>query len=106
MNNIERIDGIIEMDENYFWNSTCNKFVIDNKVFTNVLDMIYSQIILLNNENKYNPIIVTVIKNEIKIIPDLYFYESTKIPAKIYSYLADKFPEWNIWYNYFKDNFI
>jgi hypothetical protein len=106
MNNIERIDGIIEIDENYFWNSTCNKFIIDNQVFTNVLDMIYSQIILLNDKNKYNPISVTVIKNEIKILPNLYFYESTTIPDKIYSYLADKFPEWNIWYNYFKDNFI
>jgi hypothetical protein len=63
MNNIERIDGIIEMDENYFWNSTCNKFVIDNKVFTNVLDMIYSQIIILNDNNKYKHYLICIFMN-------------------------------------------
>jgi hypothetical protein len=66
MNTIERIEGFIHMGSDYRWKSTHNKFIVKDQVFTRLLNMIYSQIIILNDDNKCEPIIVTVIQDKIK----------------------------------------
>ena len=57
------LDKVIN-DLNYY--STHNQFRVNENVYTDILLMIYHQIMLLTDENKYDPIIVIIKEGKLR----------------------------------------
>jgi hypothetical protein len=72
-----------------------NKFIIDNKVYNNIFELLKVEISKLNDSNYKIPIQILVIKNNtILNTEEFYFWKNAEINDEIIDILSSKFTFW------------
>jgi hypothetical protein len=70
-----------------------NKFVVDNKVYNNIFELVKEEVLKMNNITYKIPIQILVIKNEIASEP-FYFWRNAELNDEIIDILLNKFLIW------------
>lgn len=77
-----------------------NKFVIDDKIYYNIFELVKEQVLKMNNITYKIPIRILVIRSEIASEP-IWFWQNSELNEEIIDILSNKF---SIWRQYLFDN--